>query len=107
MRAVRHPAGHGMRAIAVVSCTVLLAGVSAGAAAAGPVTRGTSGPAVPGGQLWVSRYNGPASGGEPATDAAISVAVSPGGSPVFVTGISVGGGGSADPTHSAPPPLPP
>ncbi len=94
MRAVPHPAGHGLRAIAVVSCTVLLAGVSAGAAAAGPVTRGNSGPAVPGGQLWVSRYNGPASGGEPATDAAISVAVSPGGSAVFVTGISVGSGGS-------------
>ena len=88
-------AGHGLRAIAVVSCTVLLAGVSAGAAAVGSVTSGNGGPAVPGGQLWVSRYNGPASGGEPATDAAISVAVSPGGSAVFVTGISVGSGGSA------------
>src|SRR5258707_9020751 len=88
-------AGHGLRAIAVVSCRVLLAGVSAGAAAVGSVTSGNGGPAVPGGQLWVSRYNGPASGGEPATDAAISVAVSPGGSAVFVTGISVGSGGSA------------
>src|SRR5258707_9559181 len=99
-------AGHGLRAIAVVSCRVLLAGVSAGAAAVGSVTSGNGGPAVPGGQLWVSRYNGPASGGEPATDAAISVAVSPGGSAVFVTGISVGSGGSAPPAGGLRPPTP-
>src|SRR5258707_13383853 len=103
-------AGQGLRGIAVVSCTVLLAGVSAGAAAVGSVTSGNSGPAVPGGQLWVSRYNGPASGGEPATDAAISVALSPGGSAGFVTGISAGGGGgraTARAPHPPPPPPPP
>ena len=38
--------------------------------------------AATGGQLWVSRYHGPASG----FDGADSVAVSPGGATVFVTG---------------------
>jgi outer membrane protein assembly factor BamB len=42
--------------------------------------------AATGGQLWVSRYNGPAS----KDDIAHSVAVSPGGGTVFATGVSDG-----------------
>jgi WD40 repeat protein len=48
-----------------------------------------AGISAPGDQLWVSRYNGPASG----SDGAYSIGVSPDASTVFVTGGSDGSGG--------------
>ena len=58
--------------------------------------------AATGAQLWARRYNGPANG----NDYALSVAVSPGGTRVFVTGSSQGVGSGSDyatVAYSAPP----
>ncbi len=55
-------------------------------------TRGLRSPAAPGAQLWVKRYNGPGK----MFDSAYSVAVSPGGNRVFVTGESFGNGSRED-----------
>jgi WD40 repeat protein len=81
-------------AAAATLSTVGIAEASAsGTASPGPqvarlaVAQASSHPAaVPGARLWVQRYNGPGNG----FDAAASVAVSPGGRTVFVTGTSTG-----------------
>jgi outer membrane protein assembly factor BamB len=79
------------RAMAAVSCAAMLAGLGAAAPAAVAAGRGhgaaTAGrAAVPGSQLWASRFNGPPSTG----DFARAVAAGPGGATVFVTG-TIGG----------------
>ncbi len=75
------------RAMAAVSCAALLAGLGAAAPAAASAVRGRGAAgaaraAVPGSQLWASRFNGPPSTG----DFARAVAAAPGGATVFVTG---------------------
>jgi DNA-binding beta-propeller fold protein YncE len=52
--------------------------------------------AATGAQRWVQRYNGPANGG----DYARSVAVSPGGGTVYVTGYSQRTAGSEEPDYA-------
>ena len=85
LRAVRRRAVRGCLAITAVGWVAVLAGPGAAspAAAAGA---GNDTPPVPGAQLWASSYNGPGNG----IDEATAVAAAPGGSAVFVTGLSAG-----------------
>src|SRR6266704_1230154 len=81
-------AGPGTRWMAVSpdGSTVFVTGGSDGGPATGWDYATAAYSAVTGRQLWVSRYNGPGNG----VDVARSVAVSPGGARVFVTGYSAG-----------------
>jgi hypothetical protein len=72
------------------------------AALAGPAFPQAATATVPGGQLWVSTYNGPADNIDFATDAAVS----PGGGTVFVTGVSDASNGSGDSATSPTMPRP-
>ena len=73
-------------AVSPGGATVYVTGTSYGGTATGDDYATVAYSAATGARLWVQRYNGPGHG----NDAASSVAVSPGGSRVFVTGASQG-----------------
>jgi hypothetical protein len=79
--------------------TVFVTGYSNQGTAAGFDYATVAYDAATGAQLWVSSYNGPGNGG----DSAFSVAVSPSGGTVFVTGDSDGKrpGQIGPPSHTA------
>src|SRR6266699_1021560 len=92
MRAVRCSARAGLAAIAAVSCVVLLPATAATGQALASEGYRDAGPGVSGAELWLARYDGPGGG----FDFAQSVAVSPGGATVFITGSSPGLTSGAD-----------
>jgi DNA-binding beta-propeller fold protein YncE len=77
-------------AVSPTGATVYVTGMSYGGAATGYEYATVAYNAATGARRWVSRYNGPASGG----NAAYKVAVNPNGATVYVTGYSSGGTGT-------------
>lgn len=86
-------AGAGLAALGVAGAGASGAAVTrASWSAAGPEWGRSHAPAIPGAQRWVRRYN--SSAGK--NDGAVSVAISPTGKAVFVTGTSTGATSGAD-----------
>jgi WD40 repeat protein len=90
--------GAGSMAVSPDGSTVFVTGSSDGGPMTGDDYATAAYNAATGRQLWVSRYNGPGNGerAQDRADAARSVAVSPGGGKVFVTGSSKGRGSGYD-----------